>query len=449
MRNKEYFDESQIRKTIEVLKPDGELFEIRIIGKAGNRKRIISGYFTDAETLISAFDTIDPRGTNIYITLNRVKRDCYAREQHDCFRQTDSTTHDHEVEAYEWLFIDMDPIRIADVSSTDEELGLATKMARDVATYMDSIGFSQPVEALSGNGAHLLYRIDCPADDVHKALIGKCLKALADKFNTDRVKIDEVNLNQSRICKLYGTWAQKGANTQERPYRLSEIVSAPNEIEINSTNLLEILADDFTEVAQPCQERGAFDIEQFMSEHGLTYSDKKNDFRSVIYPLDTCPFDSSHTNGDAKIFAYPDGAVAFKCHHNSCRQYKWQDVRLMFEPDAYTKDEETEKRIEEGWQKHKALQPVVIVKKSEDIEEIKQNIPKLLPISALDLQQKKFDKTYYAVEGLIPEGETVIAAPPKTGKSWLMLDMCLKISEGEKFLDFQTTKSDTLYLALE
>ncbi|MBQ2139133.1 MAG: AAA family ATPase, partial [Erysipelotrichaceae bacterium] len=30
-----------------------------------------------------------------------------------------------------------------------------------------------------------------------------------------------------------------------------------------------------------------------------------------------------------------------------------------------------------------------------------------------------------------------------------MLDMCLKVAEGKKFLGFETKKSDTLYLALE
>ena len=94
MKNAQFYDEPTIRQAIKCLKPNNELFEIRIIGK-GNRKRVISGYFTDANTLIKQFDTIDPRGVNTYITINKVNDACYSREQHDCFRQTDSTTHDH------------------------------------------------------------------------------------------------------------------------------------------------------------------------------------------------------------------------------------------------------------------------------------------------------------------------------------------------------------------
>ena len=42
-------NESEIRKAIAVMKPDNELFEIRVIGK---NKRIYSGYFKGADGLI-------------------------------------------------------------------------------------------------------------------------------------------------------------------------------------------------------------------------------------------------------------------------------------------------------------------------------------------------------------------------------------------------------------
>lgn len=449
MKNSSYFNERIIRDTISILKPNNELFEIRIIGKSGNKKRIISGYFTDADTLINAFDTIDPRGVNIYITVNGVKSECYSREQHDCFRITDSTTHDHEVSAYEWLFIDLDPIRLAEISSSSDELLAAKDLSKDVADYMSNLGFSEPVIAISGNGYHLLYKINLPNNEENKALIGRCLAVLADQFNTDMVKIDEVNHNQSRICKLYGTMAQKGANTKERPHRMSEIISAPSDPKVNDKDLLLKLAGELPELPQRQKTNtstGQFDIENWMRDFGVEYIRKDTTQRAVIYPLAYCPFDSSHTNGDAKIFSYYGEGIAFKCHHNSCRGKTWQDVREKFEPDAYVPDN-IDAVIEEGWKKHK--QQYLTVQKTDDIEAVKKNLPKLVPISAHDLQQKVFDEKYYAVKDMIPEGETVIAAPPKTGKSWLVLNMCLKIAEGKNFLNFETTASDALYMALE
>lgn len=454
MKWAEYYDESTIRQTISLLKPDNELFEIRIIGKGSNRKRIISGYFTDANTLIKQFDTIDPRNVNIYITINRVNEACYSREQHDCFRLTDATTHDHEIDSYEWLFVDLDPIRLSEISSTDAELSDAENIADKVYTYMNGLGFKEPIRGMSGNGHHLLYKIELKNTEENKALVERCLTNLATMFNTDKVKIDIVNHNQSRICKLYGTKAQKGANTKTRPHRMSVLTHVPSQIEVNGIALLNTLANELPDVPKPTRKTTTtsnvtdeFDLEKWMSEHGLEAIRKDTGTDCVIYPLTNCPFDSSHTNGDSKIFHYTNGAIAFKCHHNSCKNYKWQDLREMLEPGIYdNKDAERDRAIEEGWKKHKQY---LVVSKTDNIEEVRKNLPKLSAISALDLQNKEFDERYYAVADMIPEGETVIAAPPKTGKSWLMLDMCLQIAKGEQFLGFKTNKSDTLYLALE
>lgn len=450
MRWEQYYDESMIRQAIKCFKPDNELFEVRIIAK-GNRKRIISGYFTDVDTLIQQFDTIDPRGTNMYFTINKVNEDCYAREQHDCFRQTDANTHDHEIDSYEWLFIDLDPIRIAEVSSSDAELKEAELLADKVYGYMKNLGFNEPIRAMSGNGHHLLYKIDLPNTEEIKALIERCLSNLASMFNNDVVKIDVVNHNPSRVCKLYGTLAQKGSNTKQRPHRMSQITHIPAKILSNEIKLLYALSEELPEPPKRAQKAPSianeFNIEDWMAEHGLepTRTESGND--CIIYPLAHCPFDHSHTNGDSKIFKYSNGAIAFKCHHNSCRGKSWQDVRELLEPGAYDdKNLENDRAIEEGWKLHKQY---LTVKKTDNVEEIKKGLPKLSAISAYDLQNKTFAERYYAVQNMIPEGETVIAAPPKTGKSWLMLDMCLKVAEGKPFLGFETNMSDTLYLALE
>jgi RecA/RadA recombinase len=52
-----------------------------------------------------------------------------------------------------------------------------------------------------------------------------------------------------------------------------------------------------------------------------------------------------------------NGAIGFKCLHNSCQGKTWHDVRVLFEPDAYDKAERSQaddSRINEGWKEHKA-----------------------------------------------------------------------------------------------
>ncbi len=53
------------------------------------------------------------------------------------------------------------------------------------------------------------------------------------------------------------------------------------------------------------------------------------------------------------------------------------------------------------------------------------------------------------VEGMIPQGLTILAGPPKSCKSWLALDLALAVAEGRSILGKQTKKCSVLYLALE
>lgn len=455
MKWSEYIDENELRKTISILKPDHQLFEIRIISGQGSQKKIISGYFTSAETVIKAFDTVDVRNRNIYISLNEMNPACYSREQHDKFLQVSQATADSEILRYLWFFVDLDPVRLSGVSSTDSELECAKKQAEIVYGYLSDLGFSEPVRALSGNGYHLLYRIDLENTAENRSLVDRCLKALSEQFDSDKVKIDTTNFNPSRICKLHGTLAQKGANTPDRPHRMSKILSCPKEIKVTAKDKLEELAKEVPVAPERPARKTApapdeFDLIDFMGRHGMTYKEDFND-RAKIYRLDECPFDHSHRNGDAKIFQYSDGAIAFKCHHNSCRQYKWQDVRKLFEPDAYDKHLDDD-RYDEGYKAHKEIAEAERLEESVKKGKKRKEFRKLKTAEALLQKDIPDPIVYIGVDSEVPllaEGTCILSAKPKLGKSWLVLAMCLALSNGKDFLGYKTRKCSTLYLDLE
>ena len=177
MRWEEYVNEDEVRKAVSILQEPGEIFEIRVIGT--QRKVINSGYFQDADTLLQAFDTIDLRGRNVYVTLGKVKQECFSRSQRERFEQTNVTTSDLDISGYRWLFIDLDPVRPTGISSSEEELKESYEVARKVYLYLQSLGFEEPVKALSGNGCHLFYRIAIMNNEEGKTLVEKCLKVLA------------------------------------------------------------------------------------------------------------------------------------------------------------------------------------------------------------------------------------------------------------------------------
>lgn len=372
MRWAEYANPDEIRKAINVLQEPGEPFEVRILGTSD--RDTLSGYFVDAEKVLEKFGTIKLEDRNVYITLGKVKRECFSRKQCERFLKSKQTTSDNDISGYRWLFVDLDPVRATGISSTKEELQLAEALAKKVYQYLKDLGFEEPVKALSGNGCHLLYRIQLQNTKENVGLVERCLKTLAMLFNTDQVKIDTTNSNPSRICKLHGTLAQKGANTPERPHRMSRIFFVPEELRPTEKVFLQKLASELPEEPKREQPRyrsnaqPEFDLIDFMQRNGLRYKEDSND-RAKIFKLEECPFDHNHKDGDAKIFQYHNGAIAFKCHHNSCHDYKWQDVRRLFEPDAYEREYGTD--IDLGWQTHnrmKAQKEVPYTELTDDTE---------------------------------------------------------------------------------
>ena len=227
MTNKLQFDPEEIRKAINVLKPDNELFEVRIL----QGYRTYSGYFRDSESLIRELRKVDLTGANVYLTLQKIHEGCEARLQWERFLDAKKdkfpNTSDNDITSYLFIPIDLDPTRPAGISSTDQELRYAFEMAREINDYMKFNDFTDYVFAFSGNGYHLLYKCVLPVSK--KEYIVGILENLDSLFSNDLCKVDTTLSNPARIIKLYGTFAQKGRHTASRPHRLSKILEVHNE----------------------------------------------------------------------------------------------------------------------------------------------------------------------------------------------------------------------------
>jgi hypothetical protein len=70
-------------------------------------------------------------------------------------------------------------------------------------------------------------------------------------------------------------------------------------------------------------------------------------------------------------------------------------------------------------------------------------------ISAPDLQYADLPPTKFLVKGFMPVGMSLFAAAPKSGKSWLVLLMGLRIAAGELFMQWETNQAGVLYLSFE
>ena len=74
---------------------------------------------------------------------------------------------------------------------------------------------------------------------------------------------------------------------------------------------------------------------------------------------------------------------------------------------------------------------------------------KLQTVNADTLLYEPLEKPSFVVDGLIPTGLTLFCGSQKIGKSWLMLKLCLCVSQGIPLWDMPTQEGDVLYLCLE
>ena len=218
-----------IQRALNIMAEPGQVIEVRILNIDGRRQRVDSGYFDDFTLLAQAVATYDGRAEGIYMTLNPVNPALLARAANRIKPWSNSTTTDNDIVKRCWLPVDIDPVRPSGISSSKAEHEAAQHARLAIQTWLSDMGWLSPLYADSGNGAHLLYRIDLPNDSAAATLVQRCLLAIAAEHENDIVKIDVGNYNAARIWKLYFTVAAKGDSTPQRPHRWSRILSTVNQ----------------------------------------------------------------------------------------------------------------------------------------------------------------------------------------------------------------------------
>jgi len=266
----------EVSLALSLLFEPGQVVEVRAITEEG----MASGYFDDPAALVAVVEPLDATGTaGIYVTLNEVDPALLSRRANRVkmrLSKKDATTADSDIVRRRWFPVDIDPVRPSGVSSTDQEHKAALARAREIAAYLTERGWPDPVLADSGNGAHLLYRIDLPNDEESRDLVKRALEALDVMFSDKVCTVDTANHNAARIWKLYGTTSRKGDNTRDRPYRTGKILVAPDHIGIVGRDLLEKLATSLPVPEQPAQKSTShcgqkIDLRSWLASHGIQH----------------------------------------------------------------------------------------------------------------------------------------------------------------------------------
>lgn len=74
---------------------------------------------------------------------------------------------------------------------------------------------------------------------------------------------------------------------------------------------------------------------------------------------------------------------------------------------------------------------------------------KLAVIDGETLMDKRLPPAQFCVQSLLHQGVTILGGAPKIGKSWLVLDLCVRVAKGEPVFGKPTRQGTTLYLCLE
>lgn len=419
-------DQDKLRRWWDVFVGDGCFTEVRILGRFQ-----YSGYFRSFDNLvrqIEPYTNMDDE--QLYFVLNAIDESCYGRQQCEkIVKSPKITTNDNDIVCRKWVLCDFDPIRKSGTNATESQFELAHKKAQDVFRFLRDKGFTEPVICKSGNGWHLLIRVDIAVSEDATEVIKGFFKYMGKAFTDEKVEFDEKNFNNARICKLYGTMAKKGANLPDMPWRMSEIVYVPKEIVATPIEKFKEIADLLPKEEPKTPNRtfnrpynnATFDLRTWLNEHGVVYKEEKQG-ASTRFTLEYCPWVDQHSDRkkwDSALFLDGEGKITFNCQHSHCKDKTWHDVRLFYEPNAY------DRPIYMPRERQYAQQQRKVHEIKDVIPELGEKWKSLSSIKKVDLSEMQHVKTGIteldrAIIGLYMCEVTLLSGSNSSGKSsWL------------------------------
>ncbi len=304
-----------------------------VVCKRADEKLYI-GFFDDQQKALASVEN-DSTYVAAWYSLNPLKQLPEGATLNGPLRRSNRSKKDW-MSRRERLLIDSDPVREYG-NASEAEKAAAYRQAIAVREHLRSVGWPEPMLVDSGNGYHLIYRIDLPNDQASEDLVRGVLLALAAKFDTHESRIDAGNYEANRICKLPSTWARKAPATPERPHRQSSVIEEPDSLQPVPRPLLESLAagniPDRPALTIPTNDGLKMEWLRGFLEHYKVpiISERQNGQR---YYIDVeCPWaDEDHhspSGNTTSTVCYERGwGYSYKCHHSECSaQRGWPEFK--------------------------------------------------------------------------------------------------------------------------
>jgi len=225
------------------------IFEVRIIGLKGYKEYwdgysngVLSGYFDNITDFKEKLEPIliNQKETkcNIYFTLQKVNEQCIGRA-YNILKSQKNTTSDKDIISYNWIPIDIVPIRPSGVSSYEYQLKKSIEKRNNIMDYLLCQNENLDIiTANSGNGTHILIKKDIVNNEQNTFYVKNFIQNIHKMFSDEKSNIDLTVYNPSRIWKLYGSYSIKGDEVNKKGKELIYRQSYIDGIYKNGVNII-------------------------------------------------------------------------------------------------------------------------------------------------------------------------------------------------------------------
>jgi hypothetical protein len=415
-------DPNEIKHALALLYRPGEVVEVRCFLRGSS---ILNGYYRDWDRLAADAVQINTQLTpqlSIYCCLNPCRPEVYARRPETAERAgSGEAVSDSEVLLRRWLLVDCDPIRPKGVSATDSQKAAANELTQQAYQYItEQLRLPSPIVGDSGSGFHLLMPLaDLPNDNDTKAACKQLLTQIAEHCKHPAAKIDVSMFNASRVCKLPGTIARKGADIPEQPHRLARLLSVPDPLECIGLERLYSVAGQPQTTHHNSDNGSGWNVEQLLEQREIAYTTSEGQSDSgerwTTYSL-ACPFSAEHDDGFV-VGQWENGAIFAKCHHDSCQGKDWAELKRIWQlPESGADDTQA-----------------AVLASLPPLQQPQIQLPSTAPLKLRAVASVSSEDIRWLWDCRLPLGKiSIVAGDGGVGKTSLLCSLAAMLSQGER-----------------
>ncbi len=286
-----------------------------------SNKKTWIGVFNDVEKIIESIKMCIKEKMSVYNTINPTLRPVTNVVAHSM-----NATSDSDIKKITWIPFDID------VSAKDkmkgankEQIDSASDLTDSIIDFLESHGWYNPIIGFSGNGYHLLYRVDIENTPELKNILKVIYTELHKRFSNEHASFDRTVRNPARILRTYGSINQKGGRKtwcsnefsileKKSVYALFKALKPPpiRRHWVKPENKNNGISTD------------GWDSLKAVSQAGLYLSSPENDKHYI-----TCPWSDLHSStGDKDTVLWTDNKYGtFHCSHDHCSGRTIKDLK--------------------------------------------------------------------------------------------------------------------------